>query len=164
MKRVTLAPHGKELEIRTESPLSDGALVHELDLPMACGGKGLCATCHVFILDGAENLSEKTDRERRALGRISSARDGVSRLACQACVRGNVRVGLPQGRYIERTADLADLVGRRAEADLLHPVDGRVLVEKGKIITKFMLAKLSDADFRPWEAMEQSREGRSRVV
>ncbi|WP_293255948.1 hypothetical protein [Nannocystis sp.] len=55
-------------------------------------------------------------------------------------------VGLPGGRYLTATKDLESLVGRRAEERVLHPVDGRVLIEAGKIITRSRIRELSQVD------------------
>ena len=70
-----------------------------------------------------------------------------SRLACQAKVRGDgVRIGRPGGRFIESAAELEALVGRRAEESILHPADGRVLIEAGKIITRTRISQLRTVD------------------
>ncbi len=53
-----------------------------------CGGIGQCATCLVEITEGMENLSEKTDFEKRRLRRKPES----YRLACQALVNGPVCV------------------------------------------------------------------------
>jgi len=57
-----------------------------------------------------------------------------------------VRISLPSGRYIDGTADLESLIGRRAEQRILHPVDGRILIEAGKIITRSRIKELSFVD------------------
>ena len=36
--------------------------------------------------------------------------------------------------------------GRRAEERILHPLDGRVLIETGKIITRSRITELSQVD------------------
>jgi hypothetical protein len=66
-----------------------------------------------------------------------------SRLACQARVLGEgVVVELPEGMYIERAEDLMVLLGKRAEQNILHPINGSVLIAKGKIITRTRLEEL----------------------
>ena len=47
-----------------------------------CGGMALCATCHVQVLEGLENLPEPKDQE---LDMLDTLPDGGSdsRLACQ---------------------------------------------------------------------------------
>ncbi|MGA0198153.1 MAG: 2Fe-2S iron-sulfur cluster-binding protein [Prochlorotrichaceae cyanobacterium] len=53
-----------------------------------CGGYGQCGTCIVEIVEGMENLSERTDFETRKLRR----KPDNYRLACQTLVNGNVTV------------------------------------------------------------------------
>ncbi len=53
-----------------------------------CGGIGQCATCLIEIVDGMENLSERTDFENRRLKR----KPENYRLACQVVVNGPVSV------------------------------------------------------------------------
>jgi ferredoxin, 2Fe-2S len=69
----------------------DIAIKHNIELVHNCGGVGACATCHVIIEKGSENLSEMTDKEEDKL----DLADGVtlnSRLGCLAVVKGDVSV------------------------------------------------------------------------
>ena len=54
----------------------------EYDILATCGGMALCATCHVEVLEGAENLSEPEDQELDMLDTLPDLTDS-SRLACQ---------------------------------------------------------------------------------
>ena len=45
-------------------------------------------------------------------------------------------VELPTGMYLSDMSDIETLIGRRAEENILHPLDGKVLVEAGKLITR----------------------------
>ena len=47
MKTVRFSPIDEAIEIRTNNTVLKAILSQELDVLMACGGKGLCATCHV---------------------------------------------------------------------------------------------------------------------
>jgi ferredoxin len=55
---------------------------YEYDIQATCGGMGLCATCHIEVLSGAENLPEHNDNELDTLDTLPDA-DRNSRLACQ---------------------------------------------------------------------------------
>ncbi len=146
MKNVRFEAQEDPVLIKTASRLSDAALGLREKLLMACGGKGLCATCHVYVVEGMDNLSPLTPRERTSLSMLSG-RAPNSRLACQAKVlREGVKIALPKGQYLEATSALETLVGRRAEARILHPVTGGVLVEAGKIITRSRMRELSFVD------------------
>lgn len=146
MKRVHVDPIGDPVLIATSKRLCDAMQAGDKRLLMACGGKGLCATCHVYVENGLEMLSPITPRERLSLSMLSAARPN-SRLACQAKVIGDgVRAKPPAGTYLETTSSLESLIGRRAESPILHPVDGRVLVEAGKIITRSRVRELAFID------------------
>ncbi|MCU0444895.1 MAG: 2Fe-2S iron-sulfur cluster-binding protein [Microscillaceae bacterium] len=54
-----------------------------------CGGMALCATCHVQVLAGYENLAEAQDQELDMLDTIPNLTD-TSRLACQIPVNENL--------------------------------------------------------------------------
>lgn len=47
-----------------------------------CGGMALCATCHVQVLQGLEQLPDSNDAELDMLDTLPDA-DSDSRLACQ---------------------------------------------------------------------------------
>lgn len=144
MKKVTFQPIDETLEVRTGTDLLNALLSKELDVPMACGGNGLCATCHVFIREGSDRLTPRTNRETKTLSYITGV-DATSRLACQTRIIGEgVVVKLPEGMYIERAEDLMSLLGTRAKTNILHPINGSTLLAKGKIITRTLLEELKD--------------------
>lgn len=146
MKRIRVESHTDPVEVTTNSRVLDAVLAVQEKLLMACGGKGLCATCHVYVTEGAEKLSPMTPRERMSLPMLADRRPS-SRLACQAKVQGDgVRVELPRGRFIDSASDLEALIGRRAEEHIMHPVTGVVLIEAGKLITRSRIRELAFVD------------------
>lgn len=68
--------------------------LHGVDWMQACGQKGRCTTCAFQVLEGAENLSELTENERRyrSLGRLPEN----YRLACQTKTKGNIVIRVPE--------------------------------------------------------------------
>ncbi|MBD2704516.1 2Fe-2S iron-sulfur cluster binding domain-containing protein [Spirosoma sp. BT702] len=54
----------------------------EYDILATCGGMALCATCHVKVLDGFDDLPSAQDAELDMLDTLPDA-DSDSRLACQ---------------------------------------------------------------------------------
>ena len=54
----------------------------EYDIMATCGGMALCATCHIEVLEGMENLSTLSDTELDMLDTLPDAATN-SRLACQ---------------------------------------------------------------------------------
>ncbi len=146
MKSVRIEGLADPCEVATNHRLLDVLVDRGVPLVMACGGKGLCATCHVHVVAGAQGLSPRTPREQRSLQMLADSR-ADSRLACQAKVTGaGVQVALPRGRYLIATTDLEALIGRRAEEPILHPVDGRQLIAPGKIITRTRITELASVD------------------
>jgi ferredoxin len=158
-KTVRLEPIAQESSIQTNGNLLSVLLNKDLDVLKECGGRGMCATCHIYVQDGAESLTPINRREQRTLEVITSCKPN-SRLACQARVMGEgVVVELPPGMYVNSLQDIEALIGRRAEASLLHPITGAVLVEEGKLITRSMLKQLENTDtFRVSEYYTQSSE------
>jgi 2Fe-2S ferredoxin len=84
----------KEVEVPVGATLLDAALDHDIDLDHNCGGNCACSSCHVIVVEGMENLSAMDNDEEDML----DTAEGVtltSRLACQARVKGDVRVTIP---------------------------------------------------------------------
>lgn len=145
-KTVRLEPIAQETSVETNGNLLSVLLNKDLDVLRECGGRGMCATCHIYVSDGMNNLSPMNRREQRTLEVITSCQQN-SRLACQARVLDNgVVVELPLGMYINSLKDIEDLIGRRAEQDLLHPITGKVLVEAGKLITRSTLKTIENSE------------------
>jgi len=74
--------------------LLDIALSHGVHIEHACGGEGICSTCHVIVEEGMNGLSEADEDE---LDSVEKAPGNTpdSRLACQAVVVGDVTVTIP---------------------------------------------------------------------
>ncbi|MGG6297110.1 2Fe-2S iron-sulfur cluster-binding protein [Leptolyngbya sp. AN02str] len=141
-KIVRLEPIAQQTSVETNGNLLSVLLNKDLDVLRECGGRGMCATCHIYVTEGMDSLSPINRREQRTLEVITSCKMN-SRLACQSRVLANgVVVELPPGMYINSLKDIEVLVGRRAEQNLLHPLTGQVLVEAGKLITRSMLMQL----------------------
>lgn len=85
---TSLYPYGRHGE---PGSLLDIALSHGVEIEHACGGAGVCGTCHVVVLEGAQNLSPAGDDEMDTVtGQPGSELN--SRLACQAVAKGPVTV------------------------------------------------------------------------
>ena len=147
-KVVKLDPINQETFIKTNDNLLSGLLNNEINILPQCGGKGRCATCHIFIKEGMESLSPLNRQEQRTLETITTC--GMnSRLACQARVIGEgIVVELPSGMYVSEIEDIESLIGRRAEQNILHPLNGKILVEEGKLITRTMISQLQDTQVK----------------
>jgi ferredoxin len=84
----------KEIVMASGANLRQKAIENGVDLytfkgkMMNCGGSGQCATCLVEVVEGLENLSERTAFEAKRLKK----RPNNYRLACQTLVNGPVVV------------------------------------------------------------------------
>jgi ferredoxin len=156
-KVIKLEPIGQETSVETNGNLLSVLLNKELDVLKECGGRGMCATCHIYVRDGMDALSPISRREQRTLGVITSCKPN-SRLACQARVLDHgVTVELPPGMYVNSLKDIEALIGRRADQDMLHPITGEILVEAGKLITRSTMKQLeSTTSFKVGEYLTQT--------
>ncbi|MCM1983823.1 2Fe-2S iron-sulfur cluster-binding protein [Lyngbya confervoides] len=143
-KLVILEPIGVESAVATNANLLTALNNENIQMVQGCGGRGLCATCHVFVREGMDNLSPLSSREKRTLGVVTSC-NAESRLACQALIQGDgVVVQVPSGLYVTESTNFESMIGQRAEEDILHPVSGEILVEKRKLITRSMISQLGN--------------------
>jgi ferredoxin, 2Fe-2S len=72
----------------------DVAMNAGVPLEHACGGSCACTTCHLYIREGASNLSEMQDNEADRLDTAWDLRPS-SRLGCQAVITGDVVAEFP---------------------------------------------------------------------
>lgn len=147
MKKIHFKNDLQPAMINTQERLLDALLSKKVAVKMLCGGRGLCATCHVHVIAAETALTPKTEREKLTLAVLTGAQQN-SRLACQAKVIGEgIQVELPRGLYVESFGQLEALIGKRAVQPVLHPVNGRVLIQDGKIITRSIVNELKLVDF-----------------
>jgi ferredoxin len=94
MGNIKFVKENKEVVAANGANLREKSLQNGIDLYtfkgklMNCGGYGQCGTCIVEIVEGMENLSERTDFEQRMLKKKPDS----YRLACQTLVNGPVTV------------------------------------------------------------------------
>jgi 2Fe-2S ferredoxin len=85
----------------------DVAMNFGIHLEHACGGSCACTTCHLFIKQGEQHLSEPADNE---LDRLDTAWDlrTNSRLGCQAVITGDVVAEFPlyTRNYVQEGGDI----------------------------------------------------------
>jgi ferredoxin, 2Fe-2S len=72
-----------EVEVPVGSSLLEAAAKAHFPEGSACGGVCACSTCHVYVSQGAELLSEQDDDEADILDKAFDVRPG-SRLGCQS--------------------------------------------------------------------------------
>ncbi len=93
MPRITFQPQGVCGEIAEGASLLDAAERLGVKLRHDCGGFATCGTCRVFVVEGMENLTTINLDEANMLkeARLTTP----YRLSCQANIRGNVVVQVP---------------------------------------------------------------------
>jgi len=88
---VRIRINGQEVEIEKGSSVLAASMRAGIKHMHLCGGRGLCTTCRIRVVDGAEHLSPMAPYERVSLrGHFSFA--SAVRLACQAKVLGPAQV------------------------------------------------------------------------
>lgn len=92
MPKIIFAPTNQSFEVEKGTTILLAAVRNGVPLPHDCT-EAICGTDRVKILQGQENLSEKTDDEELTLGMINAGAD--DRLACVARVLGDVVVEIP---------------------------------------------------------------------
>ncbi|MBZ4191998.1 2Fe-2S iron-sulfur cluster-binding protein [Niabella beijingensis] len=74
----------QQIEVPDDMNLSlmEAMKAYEYNILATCGGMALCATCHVQVLEGKDQLSALSDAELDMLDTLPDAAAN-SRLACQ---------------------------------------------------------------------------------
>lgn len=93
----------REIEIPEEINLNlmEVLKASEYEILATCGGMALCATCHVQVLEGLDQLPEPEDQELDMLDTLPDV-GSDSRLACQLKVNEHL-----QGITVKIRGDLS---------------------------------------------------------
>jgi ferredoxin, 2Fe-2S len=75
-----------EVQMPVGSSLLEAATKAHFPEGSACGGVCACSTCHVYVLQGGELLSEQEDDEADILDKAFDVRS-TSRLGCQSKIQ-----------------------------------------------------------------------------
>ncbi len=90
MPRIHLLPHpdlcpeGADLDVRRGASLCESLLKGGVAIEHACEMVSACATCHVYVREGGDSLTEPDDEESDQLDHAWGLQ-AQSRLAC--CVK-----------------------------------------------------------------------------
>ena len=87
-ERTVMAAEGQNL---LEVALSNG-----INIEHACGGVCACSTCHIYVTEGMDNLSEATEAEEDRVEEAPGLQRN-SRLSCQCEIvkAGPIKVSVP---------------------------------------------------------------------
>jgi ferredoxin len=145
MATITLSIDNKQIEAEQNVTLLSIFKTNDILVDQICGGQGMCASCHFFVIDGSDSLTAPTHQEQMTLQFTKIDRPGA-RLACQTRIVDNgVIIEMPQGTFVKSVEDLEQGIGKKAEQTLIHPMTGEILVEKGKLVMRSALEKMKEA-------------------
>jgi uncharacterized 2Fe-2S/4Fe-4S cluster protein (DUF4445 family) len=95
---VVFKPSGQVVKVPVGTLLSDAAVMAGVSLNLPCGGQGRCGRCRVRL--------EMGDISHRSGVRLSqSEREAGEALACQAVIKGDVVVIVPDQARIEQRVE-----------------------------------------------------------
>jgi ferredoxin len=145
MSTITIEIDGKQVQAAANATLLSVFKENDILVNQICGGQGMCASCHFFVIGGLEALTPPTPQEKMTLQFTKIDRQGA-RLACQTRVIGDgIVIELPSGTFVESEQDLAQEIGKKAKQTLIHPMTGEILVEAGKLVMRSAIEKMKEA-------------------
>jgi 2Fe-2S ferredoxin len=83
MPKIRFEPDGVEVEVAEGTSVLDAARKCGAQVGSACGGVCACSTCHVYVKEGLDDLSEQSEREEDILDKAFDVQ-ATSRLGCQS--------------------------------------------------------------------------------
>ncbi len=92
MPKIIFKSDGKEIEVPKGTSLTQAAEDAGASIPFSCKA-GVCMSCLVNVVKGAENLGPMTDNEKATLEGFGAKQN--QRLACQCVVNGDATVENP---------------------------------------------------------------------
>ena len=93
--KVAVEPLGASFDIEPDETIIQAAWRAGYTWPTICNGQGNCKVCVTLVLDGLENLLPIEAYEEEGLAQVRDTLPNGGegwRLACQARVRGDIRV------------------------------------------------------------------------
>jgi ferredoxin, 2Fe-2S len=83
MPKVTFTPDGNSVEVPAGTSILQAAQKAHAQVGFACGGNCACSTCHVYVKQGFDSLSDIEENEEDILDKAFDVKS-TSRLGCQA--------------------------------------------------------------------------------
>jgi class 3 adenylate cyclase len=87
---VSIVPDHRRVACGTKETILGAALREGIPFAHACGGRALCSTCRVLVVDGRGACTPRTSKERAVADRLGFGDE--FRLACQTSVTAEVTV------------------------------------------------------------------------
>ena len=83
MPKITFLPDGQTVEVPAGTSILRASERCHAQVGSACGGNLACSTCHVYVRQGFDSLSEQEEGEEDILDKAFDVKP-ISRLGCQA--------------------------------------------------------------------------------
>ena len=64
MHKIACLPDNRQLSIEAGETILEASLRAGVPHAHACGGRARCSTCRIWVLEGLEHCSERSERER----------------------------------------------------------------------------------------------------
>ena len=84
--KVRFEPDGIEIEVPVGTSILEASNKAHSQVGSACGGVCACSTCHVYVKEGLDDLSDASDREEDILDKAFDVK-ATSRLGCQSKIQ-----------------------------------------------------------------------------
>jgi ferredoxin len=89
-KTLLILPNNISVQFNAGENLLDTLNANKVSISQSCGGNGTCTTCRVFVLQGIENCSSRTELEMERAQERGFAEG--ERLSCQTELKGDVHL------------------------------------------------------------------------
>lgn len=83
MPKIRFLPDNIETEVPAGTSILEAARACGAQVGSACGGVCACSTCHVYVKEGFDHLSEVEEKEEDIIEKAFDVRP-TSRLGCQS--------------------------------------------------------------------------------
>ncbi|MDX8390718.1 MAG: 2Fe-2S iron-sulfur cluster-binding protein [Mariprofundaceae bacterium] len=91
---ITFMPSGRVISVKSGTTVLQAALEKKIHLNHSCDGNLACATCHIYILSGEDDLTPPSIEEENMLESANNPQAN-SRLSCQVIVNQHLTVAIP---------------------------------------------------------------------
>lgn len=91
MPKVRFEPDGIEIEVPVGTSILQASNMAHSQVGSACGGVCACSTCHVYVKEGLDDLSDASDREEDILDKAFDVKAN-SRLGCQSKIQSDTTI------------------------------------------------------------------------
>ena len=88
MPKVRFEPDGIEIEVPVGTSILEASNKAHAQVGSACGGVCACSTCHVYVKQGLDALSDAQDREEDIMDKAFDVK-ATSRLGCQSKIESD---------------------------------------------------------------------------